>query len=205
MNLWDVIFPRSCFHCQTTIKNHLFCSDCLQQLTLIPREGRCLKCFEEISLRKGICNSCRKLAHPFKELAACFEDFGPAKTLLHAFENKHQFLCAKDVAAFITMQIYALYWPIPDVIIPLPQHFTKNTQKIVKELSHFLHCPSKSILRKRWELIPQFSLKKKCNIYRQRVLLVATTMHSRDCLRSAAKVLEEGSPLEIYGMAFCII
>lgn len=172
---------------------------------MLSQEGRCLKCFEEISLRKGTCKSCRNLVHPFRQMAACFDSFSPAKMLLHALENKQHFLCAKDIAAFMMMQIDAFNWPIPDLVVPLPQHFSRSTQMIAKALSGLLQCRLEVSLRKKWELSPQFILKKKCNIYRQRVLLLTTEMESCTSMRTAARVLEEGGPLEIYGMAFCIV
>lgn len=202
--LWDWVFPRTCFSCQKVGQDNLFCKDCLEHLDLLRSEGRCIKCFEEISLRRGICIKCRSVSHPFKELAACFEHTGPAEILLHALENRSQFLCAKDIAALFVLQIHALKWPMFDCIVPLPQHFSQTTQMIVKALSRFLQCPIKKILRKKWEVLPQFVLKKKCNIYTQRVLLVATSINTRNSIRNAASVLEDGCPLEIYGMAFCV-
>lgn len=172
---------------------------------MLPPEGRCVKCFEEISLRKGVCKSCRTLVHPFRAMAACFDSYSPAKKLLHALETKQQFLCAKDIAAFMMMQIDAFAWPIPDSVVALPEHFSRTNQLIAKALSQLLQCRLDIPLRKKWVLSPQFTLKKKCNIYRQKVLLLTTEMESYTLMRAAAQVLEEGSPLEIYGMAFCIV
>lgn len=125
--------------------------------------------------------------------------------LLQALENKQHFLCAKDIAAFMMMQIDRFNWPIPDSIVPLPQHFSRSTQMIAKALSGLMQCRLEFPLRKKWELSPQFTLKKKCNIYRQRVLLLTTEMETCLSMRAAAQILEEGGPLEIYGLAFCIV
>lgn len=197
----DLIYPKVCQYCQILMEeNQIFCASCLEKLSLIPSIGRCQKCFQEISLNFGVCKPCRKRRHSLKTVAGCFEHFGPAVSMIHALK-KGRFYLAKDMAAFMVLQIDRLGWPLPDCIVSVPRRATKL---LATELSKMLGKLCCFVLRRKIGSYPsEFFLKKKCNISHQIVLLVDLQMKSRRTLNAAAKALRE-QPCTIYGLSFTL-
>ena len=180
------------------------CELCLEEFTLIEREGRCRKCFSELQNRSGTCKGCRKISHPFYLFAACFDRMGPAQTLLNAFLSGRREYLAKDFAAYIALQLGRLSWEMPDQIVTVPELFQKGHQLVGKELSSILNCPYSPILKREISESPVFFLKKKCNIINKSVLLLQIAPGERELMRTAGWALDEGSPQTLYGMTLCI-
>lgn len=201
--LSDLLFPPTCFHCnQVQERAELICPSCQELFTLLPAQGRCQKCFGEISLAKGVCKPCRKKRHSLRQLASCFEATGPALSLANAYKQGHLFL-AKELAALIVIQIENLAFPPFDAIVPVPHLFSKHSQLLAKELALFLSTPYTPSLKRSLNRHPHFQLKKKCNNLNQTVLLLDVIMNRRETIREAAQVLERGGAENLYGMTFC--
>lgn len=202
--LLDLLYPPKCIHCNTMLAAHaLLCSECLETFLLIPEDGRCMKCFCEIDTVTGICKPCREISHPFYKLAACFDAYGPARSIANALLKQRHFHFAKDIASFIIIQLEALKYPSFDAFTLVPGHFHTPHLAIAKELSRMLSIPFRNLLTRRLTPYPSFSLRKKCNIINQNVLLLDISMQTRSTIRSAAWALDRGCPETIYGMTFC--
>lgn len=200
----DLVYPPRCFHCDLSLKAHqLLCPQCLDLFTLIPQEGRCRKCFGEIAAVSGICKPCREVAHPMAELGACFDAYGPAKSIANALMNQSNFHFAKDIAAFILVQLEKLNYPSFDLLTIVPSYFFHRHQNVAKELSKLLKIPFKNLLKRHLTPKPSFTVRKKCNIINRRVLLLDISMETRTTIRTAAWALDHGGPEMIYGMTFC--
>ncbi len=200
----DLLYPPQCIHCDTLLPQHrLLCGACLDLFTLLPEEGRCSKCFGEIGAISGICKPCREIAHPFARLATCFDAFGPARSIAGALLNQGQFHFAKDIASFIVIQLERLRYPSFDLITLVPSYFFNRHLVIAKELAQMLGIPFKLVLKRHLTPAPAFSLRKKCNIINQKVLLLDIRMETRATIRSAGWALERSGAETIYGVTFC--
>ena len=200
----DLLYPPKCIHCNTLLAAHcLLCQECLDTFTLIPEEGRCSKCFAEIPTVTGICKPCRQIAHPFQKLGACFDAYGPAKSIANALLKQRHFHFAKDIASFIVIQLEALKYPSFDILTLVPSYFHTPHLIVAKEISRILNLPFRNLLIRHLTPYPSFSFRKKCNIINQKVLLLDISMQTRSTMRCAAWALDRGGPETIYGMTFC--
>ncbi|NGX37316.1 MAG: hypothetical protein K1000chlam2_00470 [Chlamydiae bacterium] len=203
MSLLDILYSPECLHCKTLFQGKgTLCGQCLDTFSLLSAEGHCIKCFAEIPLVTGICKPCRKISHPFYHLASCFDAYGPARSIENVFSSGQTHL-AKDIAAYFVIQIHELNFPQFGSIISVPNHMQNPHFRIAQEIAKLLSIPFQPVLRRNLKPYPAFSLKKKCNIINQIVLLVDTNMQTRNTMRKAAFALEQGLPEKIYGMTFC--
>ncbi len=203
MSLLDLIYPPACMHCHASLDTHApLCPECLESFTLLSEEGHCGKCFTEIPTIVGTCKPCQEIRHSTSKLSSCFDAYGPAKSLVKGFEQG-QYHLAKDIAAYLLIQLDLLRFPTFDTITIAPNHFQSPQALIAKEVAKALNCPFKFTLKRHFTPNPTFSLKKKCNIINQKVLLLGISMQTRNTLRSAAWALDLGGPETIYGMTFC--
>jgi competence protein ComFC len=187
----DILYPPLCLHCENSLeeKRSLFCTLCLEQLSLIEPQDRCRSCFGD----DLPCQRCMHRPVFIKRQAAACSAFGPAQTLRSYLEKGHTpFLSA--AASLMALQFTALDWPFPDLIVPLPatlwSRCTKGTpisHLLAKQLSSFLQRP--------------YAAKKKQDVCDKRVLVVALDLED-DHFRSAAEGLLEGFASEVYGLAF---
>lgn len=200
----DLLYPPTCLHCKEPLekKGH-FCSHCLEEFTLERVEGKCAKCFGEIPQLRGTCKTCRKKAHPYRRYGYCFEAYGPAKSLVNAFlKGKHSYL-AKELAAYLVVQLEALNYPSFDLITTVPKPFSRSHNLVGKELSLMLGIPFKPVLKLRLLTDPPLVVKKKCTIINQNVLLFEINAHTLNEVRSACQALQNGWCESAYGIAFC--
>jgi predicted amidophosphoribosyltransferase len=204
MILLDLFFPPTCMHCEASLAKHTpLCSNCLEQMQLLPEEGHCQKCFAQMGKAFGTCKSCQKLSHALYRLGCCFEAYGPARTYLQAFLVRRRFYLAKDLAAFIILQLNRLHFPDFDLITMVPKQLRNFQYAVGKEVSKMLKVPFHPVLGKEWSRTPTYSLKKRANIINKKVLLIDLFMHSRQTIRGAASALKKGLPESLYGITFC--
>ncbi len=204
MSLIDLLYPPACYHCnRRLLEKGALCQDCIDQLTLLTQEGHCYKCFCSIPAIVGTCKPCRKLSHPFKQLGACFDSFGPAQSLMQAYlAEKHQKF-AKLIASYIVFQLSNLNYPNFQTITMVPNHFVNPHFVIGIEVAKMLEVPFKPLIFRKLSSEKTFVLKKKCNIINQLVLLIDLQMDKRETIRSAAWALDEGRMENLYGITFC--
>lgn len=224
----NLFLPPLCLHCEKRMEKYhpRFCEECLAQLTLLPPEGRCQKCFTEISLIHGTCQSCRKRSHPFKALASCFDGYGPAASLLKALKQRGWHRFADDLAAYMLIQLDKLQWPMPTLIIPIPlspeRHLLRgfNQRELIGQaLAKRLSIPCRSLLKRegggfsshllsleqRAELPEVFSLKKKTELSSEIILLIDDLIVTRATMRRAGEALKMGGASSIYGITGLIV
>lgn len=203
-SLLDLIYPPACFHCQASLPAHaIFCNECVELLTLLPAEGRCQKCFAQIDASQGVCLACRKRRHPYRRLASCFENEGPAKTLLHRFWKYKEWGFVKELASYLVVQLDHLHFPPFDLITFVPELFTRAPQLLAGQVATFLEVPLCQVVGRHISPTPSFFLKNRCNIVGKSILLVAMELHPRQSIEQAASLLQEQEPLMIFGITLC--
>ncbi|GEM_PF-6724100 len=218
--LLRLLYPLLCMHChkELSIRGPLFCSICLEQLSLVEREGRCRTCFYE--LHKGRCEKCihRKVVI-HHQLAAC-EQMGPAHTLLREIDQGNK-KAVTAVASLMAYQWLEAQYLLPEILIPLPISFWRQQkigfdpqQLLSQEIGKIFNLSTLSVLRRRFDhshfmTQGEFSYRVEGRKQRgdslcdRRVLLIA--LEQNDTLfRSAGKELKLFFPTQIDALAFVV-
>lgn len=222
------IYPALCIHCSQTTGHYrqLLCKECKQNFTLIDPSGRCRRCFSLAEMDSGPCGLCKEYSHPFKGLASAFEHIGPAAALVSELKYKGRFKLAKDLAAFMFVQFCRLDWPVPDMIIPVPQSFSRGMIRgynqsllIAEEFGKRIDRSPHNILKRRNSDFSQtglnrqqrnqlrsdaFGWKKPIDLSDRIVLVIDDVMTTSSTLRRCGAVLQEGFPKGLYGMTFSV-
>jgi ComF family protein len=230
MRLWkalvDLVYPPLCLHCEEKTGG-LLCATCSELLTLLSSEGRCRGCFTLLE-EKNKCPQCDQKVACFKR-AAALDYFGPAATLVQRLKFANRPHLAKDLAAFMVVQLFRLGWPTPDLLIPVPQPFTRflvrgynQSELLAKEMGQLLNREVKNLLKRRSGDFPQmgqersqreklsqaaFFWKKKnsCEqVVGKTVLLIDDVMTTGTTLRQTASLLQEAGPAALYALAACL-
>lgn len=221
----DLCFPPLCLDCQGPLRKteRHFCANCQALLELIDIESRCPKCFSsDYCAQRRLCVGCSRKSFPFVQLGAAFEHIGPAATLVQKMKYSGQPYLAKSAAAFLAIQFFALKWPMPDLIVPVPVSLVRLFQRGYNQsyelglgLSEYLNCPVQNILKRqssgysqaglahehRIALKPSlFSLKKNAHIQDQIILLVDDVTTTGTTLFCCAETLLEQCPKAIYAL-----
>ncbi len=187
----------------------------------------CLNCGE--STPKLLCEGCKEhlaLAEPNEGWrAGAFEYIGPAKALLDEFSAGHRPTLAPALAGYMALQMDALKWPIPDLIVPVPQGWMRlfdrtynPAEALAKELGKIWKTPVENLLKRRLIGFSQSKLpraerqKLSFQTYRWRkrkeikgkiILLVDDLAVTGATLRVCMRRLKEGNPSYILGLTFC--
>lgn len=233
LSLWDrlmhVIYPPLCIHCtQNTASNRRsFCENCKDLLTFLNPQERCTLCFNVLENAGGlICGHCRQEKSFFSGLGAAFEYYGPAATLIRELKYSGRFRFAKDAAALMLVQFTKLNWPLPDLVVPVPQSFASWLRRgynqsllIAREFGLLIDRPVLDLLKKKSGALSQtglsrqqrkaldphmFAWKKTYPVSGMTLLLIDDVMTTSTTLRHSAGVLQEGFPKSLYGLTFCI-
>lgn len=218
-----LLFPPLCLHCQedTGCVWKSFCAHCQEFFALLSPVERCSRCFFPLEE----CSGHRTGEFPFTRVAAACEYWGPPATLVRALKYQRRPYLAKDAAALLVVQLLTLEWPIPDLIVPVPQAFTRTLLRgynqsglIAQEMGKLLNVPIAQPLKRRSGDLPQaalnkaqrerlsveaFSWKKPTCISEQCVLVVDDVRTTGTTLYHTGSVLKQRYPGALYGMAFC--
>ncbi len=213
-----MIYPPLCLFCEqkTDATRHLFCSTCLQHLTLLTLDQRCPRCFKNLEESKH-CPSCKSHPTHFKCSAATCEKFGPPLSLLRHYEQGNSAV-AKTIGSMMALQLIQLDWPLPDWIIPFPTHLFprllargKLTQMVAREISRILEKPVALALKKKitfsYFLDPKQQSHSHLAIanngsFADQTLLLISLSEEKEALNLAAKLLKESFPQAIYHLSF---
>lgn len=214
----NLLYPPLCTHCHTRLlkRGVLFCSLCLEQISLIELKGRCRVCFGD--LYKGRCERCMK--RPVivqRQLAAC-EAMGPAKTLLSAIQSGRR-ECIPAAASLMAYQWLELKIPMPDFLIPLPFSFWQKQQvgfdahlMLAVELGKILSLPVQTVFKQKFDrthFLTQGEFRSRVVLAGkiepdQRLLLVAPLLDD-GLLRQAGQELRAIFPTQINALCFAAL
>jgi predicted amidophosphoribosyltransferase len=213
-----LLYPPLCLNCQTALKKYrpLFCSTCLDQISLAQTQERCMTCFRE--LYKGRCERCiHRHVVVHRQIATC-EAIGPARVLLKGIcEGKRE--CIPAAASLMAYQWLHQKLLLPELVIPLPLSYWQKHKigfdvhlLLAKELGKIFSVPVVNVLKKRFDR--SFYLARGEFAYRlearqkpgavlcdQRILLVSPELDD-SLFRSAAKELKPFFPAQIDALAF---
>lgn len=207
-SLSALIYPPLCLHCEETlsIECKIFCTACFRQLEYINPKERCLTCFtSEIENTKRICTSCLRKPSLFDRVLSPFDLIGPAETL---FKNLHRGFLREVAGSLMAKYLLDLKFPLPDLIIPLPQTFFERLNEghstslyLAKQLSKILNRPYKSSFN-----FSPFIFKlnhERETIENKRVLLIGDLFYEGGEMQRYAQLLIEENPQSLYGLTLC--
>lgn len=213
------VYPPLCLSCKSFLEEGpgLFCSTCLDHITLIEPAGRCPRCFHLFSNKTFHCSFCASSPLALRKHAAVCERLGPIQGLVSSFERGYIGF-AKTIASLIVLQHHRLDYTTPDLIIPLPTHFFSKggirsslPLLIAKEVGKFFEKPVFPFLKKTIDFtffkeggVSLTKLKasfKKEEITDKRVLLISLST-DRESLLQASELLLEGFPRSIESLSF---
>lgn len=223
-----LLYPSFCLHCNQPkcLSTHIFCDSCASLLQVLDAEGRCQLCFsEEVATQSKVCADCRRRPMVWRRMAAVWDYFGPAATLVTRLKYGGQHYLAKSMAAFLVAQVDFLQWPLPNAIVPVPMSLLKRlsrgynqTHLIALEMGDLLGIPVIDALARsegdyaqaglsfaqRQRLQPKrFVLKKKTSVADQRLLLIDDVFTTGSTLRCCAEAIIEGHPNDVYALTVC--
>lgn len=223
----DFVYPPLCLHCENFFEQDMkiFCRQCMQGFELIDPKGLCFHCFQRPKAFRGLCQECLRFRFFWVRQAACFEYKGPLITFLKFLKYRGYDGFAKGAAAFMAYQYFKLNWPIPDLIVPVPQDFLKRIQRgynqsalLAQELSFLLKVPYYPVLFKRLGAYSQtslslkkrrglssksFFLNKKNQVQDKVILLVDDVRTTGKTLEVCIETLHKGFPKKIYALTLC--
>lgn len=227
-SLVNFVYPPQCLHCQEglTKAEGLICTECTSLLELLGTESRCRTCFSPLPNRDlKTCKECRKTNHAIHSVAACFDYYGPAASIIKNLKYFNQPHLAIGAAAFMVAQFSLLDWPIPDMIVPVPISTPRWLDRgynqsflLASEISKLLSVPTIEALKRHSGDYSQanlshnqrlklhsnsFSFLKKHGIKEKTILLVDDVFTTGSTLKRSAEALCAGYPSYIYGLTFC--
>ncbi|MCH9625526.1 MAG: hypothetical protein S4CHLAM123_07020 [Chlamydiales bacterium] len=221
MRLLDFIFPPLCLHCGIDLKSQkrLFCDHCSSDFQLLHVQNRCPYCFSE-QQSASPCSECIEHKKWQVRMGSALEYTGAVKTLVKQLKKGDMPYLAKTGAAFLLLQLTALKWPLPDVIVPVParglfqqrnhasllaSHLAKalqvESQPLVKRRAGDLSQAKLSKVQREQLLAQNFYLKKNTVLDHQTVLLVDDVFTTGTTLRHSASALWTAFPKKIYALS----
>lgn len=226
-SFFDLIYPPLCLHCQTTLNSgrDILCHSCISLLEFIDCNLHCSKCFSLAYAPKHSCKNCSLKRSSLTAIAATFDYRGPPETLIKMLKYHDKPYLAEGLAGFMAAQFVSLDWPIPDLIIPVPQSFShwytrgyNQAELLSNSLSTILKCPVKNALSRKSDDYSQASLnysqrlrlsgnsiylKKNQHLQDKIILLIDDVLTTGATLQNCAEALLEDCPNSIYALTIC--
>jgi predicted amidophosphoribosyltransferase len=213
-----LLYPRLCLHCSEglSVRGPLFCTCCLEQLTLVEMKGRCRTCFHE--LHKGRCDKCIHRKVVIHHQAAACQAMGPANTLLREI-HKGGKKCIAAAASLMAYQWLETKLLLPEVLVPLPTSLWKKQKagfdvqlSLAQELGNIFSISVTPALKAKFDrthFLTQGEFRHRFegrrqkgeNLCDQRVLLVALE-HNDALFQQAGQELKLFFPAQIDALAF---
>lgn len=117
----------------------LICMDCLYSLPTIDHQHVC-KCCLQPKLALQVCNNCLENEFLFTKIIAAYKYADPTKQLLHLLKYNAKLDYSKLISQLFYTQIIAQIDALPDVIIPIPLHHTKQLARGFNQSHELLRC-----------------------------------------------------------------
>lgn len=216
--LFDLLFPQSCVHCQTS--DSWLCQTCYNSIPFITTTV-CNYCGTPVS--SSFCRQCDNHSLQYIDgirSAAYFED-NPLRTAIHALKYRNHKAIAQELADILA-NTYRYYQLQADVIIPIPLHNSRvkergynQSELLAHKLSDALKIPvNTKITRRIRKTRTQMTLgveERRQNVHgafacqgkqltHQRVLLIDDVCTTGSTLDSCAAALKSAGAVSVWGL-----
>lgn len=224
----DLVYPPICLHCRDTLlqDRELLCETCFDLLELIDVKLHCPACFSiQYCTKKMHCVKCASKKSSLTYIAAAFEYKGAPSTFVKEFKYGNKPYLSQGLGSFMTAQFIQLKWPIPDLIVPVPQSFSRwltrgyNQAELLSDsIGQLIERPVvKALIRKSDDFSQaglslcqrlklngkSIYLKKNQNLQDKVILLVDDVLTTGTTLQICAEALLEDYPNSIYALTLC--
>lgn len=135
LEIFNYLLPCHCVLCGAAETTYVhLCAPCLQDLPFLTQS--CIRCAEILSYKttdhKLICGKCLLQPPPFDLAYSLFKYQGPLAHLLIHLKFNHQLAYAKLLGMLLAYKIkheWYLHQPLPDVILPMPLHAKRLSER----------------------------------------------------------------------------
>ena len=157
-------WPRVCVVCGRYTRASVdCCPDCEASLPTI--DQACQRCARPLSQPQRLCDRCIMALPAFDAAWAAFRWEGVIAKLLDRFKNRADLSAGRVLAALMARQWLAQERRAPDILVPIPMHWTRfwvrgfqPTHRLTQDLSRDIGGMSwRSALRLRHRVPPQSS------------------------------------------------
>lgn len=133
-DLVNRLLPTTCILCGCGLRGELLCSGCELDLPHLTKAGRlCRQCSIPLSSEDDFCGHCLHKPPAFSHSVIPFSYQHPLDFLIHSFKYRRQLACgnalAQALAAYIQHHYEESCQPWPELIIPVPLHWTRRWQR----------------------------------------------------------------------------
>lgn len=159
--LTNRLLPTSCLLCGCDLKGELLCAGCALDLPHLEQAGQlCQQCSLPFASEGAFCGHCLHKPPAFSHSVIPFSYQYPLDFLIQSFKYRANLSAGRALAQVLAAQVYHHYqethWPWPDLILPVPLHWTRRWQRgfnqaelIGQELAHRLNIPLQTRLCQR--------------------------------------------------------
>ncbi|KAF3362513.1 Uncharacterized protein PHSC3_000748 [Chlamydiales bacterium STE3] len=207
--LLSFIYPPICIHCESVLSQGytLICQPCFLELEMLSHQERCRNCFNILDTRHAQCTTCKSAL--FTGISAVFDYTGAATTFYNKLKTMHGSYLCRSASSFMAMQYLQTNWPLPDIIVPLPQSWGEmffnshhHTGLIAQELALLFNRPYQTVFHYHFKK-KRFSLANEGILKNKNVLLVGDLLTTQGKMHQYAEILAEGYPKNLYGITLC--
>ncbi len=176
----DFVFPPLCLACKEPAETKFLCPQCWDLCTLPDPIERCRHCFKELDRSSALCSQCLNRPLLLVARAHVFDAESPAFVL----GREHTYAMAGFAVALWTQ----LDWPVPDVIVPMPD---KDSIAIGRAFAELLDLPFVRALQFNCEY-------KEDRLEEEKIQLLFDVLNPIEKLQKSSLSLSESFPKRIY-------
>ncbi|HSX26844.1 MAG TPA: hypothetical protein VLE89_07570 [Chlamydiales bacterium] len=174
----DLIYPPLCLECREPCKTKYFCPECWGLCEPPDPAERCRHCFGEVDQVRAMCQECRREPKVGVVRAYVFDGESPVGRL-EEWER---------LAGFAVYQWIRLEWPMPDVIVPMPD---EESESVGEAFSALMQLPFAKALRRGGD---QFELREEV----EGDVLIVDAANPVEFLQGGAMAVAEAFPKRIF-------
>lgn len=218
--LLDLLFPPSCISCKTV--NSWLCQNCLSRISFITTPV-CKRCGTPFTGDAQVCKQCKK--NPLQDIdgirSASYFENSPIRAAIHFLKYRNHKAVA-SVLATILADAYRSYQIAADIIVPVPLHSSRLTERgynqselLAKAVSNILRLSVNTItlqrvrqtksqmtlgITERHQNMTDAFACRNLDLSGQKVLLIDDVCTTGSTLNACANALKKSGVASVWGL-----